>query len=190
MGVETKLLTFEDYLLSPEISRPYEIIQGEIRMTPAPSPLHQWIALNIYTLLRRYVTKRRLGAVLAAPLDVIISRSPLQTRQPDLLFLSAERTGITGLSQLRQKVVTEIIPDLVVEVLSPSDSRQGLNENLKDYQKVSVRECWFVSPEAETVEVLRISPDNIVTSGLYGVKENLRSEVFPGLQLPVRKVFK
>jgi Uma2 family endonuclease len=190
MGVQTKLLTFEDYLLSPEIGRPYEIIQGELRMVPAPSPDHQWIALNIYTLLRRFVTKRRLGVVLAAPLDVIISRSPLQTRQPDVLFLSAERTGITGRTPLRKKLLTEIIPDLVVEVLSPSDSRQELDEKLKDYQRVSVREGWLVSPEAETIQVLRIARESIDTIGLYGVNEPLRSELFPELELQVRELFK
>ena len=98
MSLQTKLLTYEDYLLMPQIHQPSEIIQGELRMTPAPSPDHQWVAMNIYTLLRQFVAKRGLGVVLAAPCDVIISRSPLQTRQPDVLFLNAERTGITGRS--------------------------------------------------------------------------------------------
>jgi Uma2 family endonuclease len=190
MGVQTKLLTFEDYLLSPEIGRPYEIIQGELRMKSTPSVEHQWIVGNICNFLHPLVTKGKLGVVLFAPLDVIISRSPLQTRQPDVLFLSAERTGITGRTQLRKKPVTEIIPDLVVEVLSPNDSRRELDEKLRDYQKIGVRECWLVSPEAETIEVLRISAENIDTIGLYGVNELLRCEVFPELGLSVREVFK
>jgi Uma2 family endonuclease len=189
MGIQTKLLTFEDYLLLPEISRPYEIIRGELRMTPAPSPDHQWIAMNVYTLLRRFVAKHRLGVVLAAPLDVVITCSPLQTRQPDVLFLSAERTGITGRSQLRKKPVTEIIPDLVIEVLSPNDSSQELNKKLRDYQTVRVRECWLASPEAETIEVFRISPEIIETISLHGVNETLRSELFPEFEVDVREVF-
>jgi Uma2 family endonuclease len=141
MGVETKLLTFEDYLLSPEVGRPYEIIQGELRVTAAPSLDHQWIVRNIVDVLHPWVAKRKMGVVLFAPLDVVITRSPLQTRQPDVLFLSAERTGITGRTQLRKKPVTEIIPDLVVEVLSPNDSRRELDQKLRDYQTIGVREC-------------------------------------------------
>jgi Uma2 family endonuclease len=128
--------------------------------------------------------------VLFAPLDVVITRSPLQTRQPDVLFLSAERTGITGRTQLRKKPVTEIIPDLVVEVLSPNDSRRELDQKLRDYQTIGVRECWLASPEAETIEVFRISPENIETISLHGVNETVRSEVFPDLGLSVREVFK
>ncbi|MCI0417857.1 MAG: Uma2 family endonuclease [Acidobacteria bacterium] len=81
------------------------------------------------------------------------------------------------------------VPDLVVEVLSPSDSREALDEKLRDYQTVKVRECWLVSPEAETMEVMRISPENINPLGLYGRNETVGSEVFPNLNLPVREVF-
>ena len=189
MAVQTKLLTYEDYLLMPQIHQPSEIIQGELRMTPAPLPDHQWVAMNIYTSLRQFVAKRGLGVVLAAPCDVIISRSPLQTRQPDVLFLSAERTGITGRSELRKKKPTEIIPDLVVEVLSPKDSRQEIDEKLKDYQKIGVLEGWLVSPEAETIEMLRISSSEIMTTVLYGVHDKLSSEVLKGLDLQVSEVF-
>ena len=190
MSLQTKLLTYEDYLLMPQIHQPSEIIQGELRMTQAPSPDHQWVAMNIYTSLRQFVAKRGLGVVLAAPCDVIISRSPLQTRQPDVLFLSAERTGITGRSELRKKKPTEIIPDLVVEVLSPKDSRQEIDEKLRDYQKIGVREAWLVSPEAETIEVLRISSGEITTAGLYGLNDKLSSNVLGGFDLQVTEVFK
>ncbi|PYV39202.1 MAG: hypothetical protein DMG06_23805, partial [Acidobacteria bacterium] len=117
-------LTFEDYLLMPETTQPCEVVQGELRMTPAPLPDHQWIVKKIYDLLDPWVTRHKLGVVLFAPVDLIITRSPLQTRQPNVLFLSAERTGITGRSQLRKKKPTEITPNLIVEVLSPNDVRR------------------------------------------------------------------
>jgi Uma2 family endonuclease len=190
MSLQTKLLTYEDYLLMPETTQPCEIIQGELRTTPAPLPDHQWIVANILYLLHQFVSTRTLGIVLAAPCDVIISRSPLQTRQPDVLFLSAERTGITGRSELRKKKPTEIIPDLIVEVLSPKDSRREIDEKLKDYQKIGVREGWLVSPEAETIEVLRISSGDITTAGLYSLNDKLTSNALGGFDLRVTEVFK
>jgi len=65
-------------------------------------------------------------------------------------------------------------PDLVVEVLSPSNTRDGM---LEDYRKVGIRECW-VSPEAETVEVLKISADGITTFKISGTVGTLNSELF------------
>jgi Uma2 family endonuclease len=121
--------------------------------------------------------------------DVIIQRSPLSTRQPDVLFLSAKRTGITGRSQLRKKLVTEIIPDLVVEVLSQSDSREELDEKLKDYQRIGVLECWLVSSEAETVEVLQMTRRASSRIGLWGIDGILDSELLHELKLPVREFF-
>jgi len=190
MRVPTKPLTFEDYLLMPETTQPCEVVQGELRMTPSPLPDHQWIVKKIYDLLDPWVTRHKLGVVLFAPVDLIITRSPLQTRQPNVLFLSAERTGITGRSQLRKKKPTEITPNLIVEVLSPNDVRREVDEKLKDYQKIGVREGWLVSPEAETIEVLRVSSAEISTTGLYGVRDRLASEVLRGLEFQVNEVFK
>jgi Uma2 family endonuclease len=189
MDVQANLLTYEDYLLMPEIHKPCEIIQGELFMTPSPLPDHQWIVMNILSLLRQFLSARRLGVVLPAPCDVIINRSPLQTRQPDVLFRSADRTGITGRAQLRKKKPTEIIPDLIIEVLSPNDSRREIDAKLKDYQTVGVREGWIVSPEAETVELLRISAETIVTLGLYGVHDRFNSDVLSGLEVQVQDIF-
>ena len=78
-----------------------------------------------------------------------------------------------------------------MEVLSPKDSRREIDDNLKeDYQKIGVREGWLVSPEAETIEMLRISSSEITTTGLYGVHDKLSSEVLKGLDLQVSEVFK
>ena len=56
MALEVKkLLTFEDYLLMPEIKQRYEIIDGELRMSPAPTPMHQWIIANLFQALNAFV---------------------------------------------------------------------------------------------------------------------------------------
>jgi Uma2 family endonuclease len=127
--------------------------------------------------------------VLVAPVDVVIEREPLRTRQPDILFLNAQRSGIKGPADLRQLQVLEVPPDLVVEVLSPSNTRREVDDKLDDYERIGVQECWLVSPEAETVEVLRLSSEGRETINIYGMAGTLRSEVLQDFSLRVGDIF-
>jgi len=189
MAVETKTITYEEYLALPETNRPCEVIDGELIMSPAPSSEHQWIVNNILDVLRPFVKKRKLGVVLDSPIDVLVRRAPLRTRQPDILYLSAERSGVKGRAELRAMPVIEVAPDLAVEVLSSSDTRRALAGKLRDYQTIGVRECWLVSPEAETVEVLRLSTAAATTVNLFGIGDTLRSEVLPTFKLKLKDIF-
>lgn len=189
MAIEVKTLTFEEYRAMPEMKQRYEIIDGELLMSPAPTSDHQWIVGNIFDPLRRFVKERSLGVVLVAPVDVVIQREPLRTRQPDVLYLSAERSGVRGRAELRTMPVLEIPPDLVVEVLSPGETRRDMDEKLEDYRKIDVRECWLVSPEAETVEVLRLSSEGVEMVNIYGLSGTFRSELLEGFTLSVREIF-
>lgn len=176
-------ITYEEYLTLPEIVQRYEIVDGEMIMSPAPTTRHQAVLGNFYRALFDFVTRRRLGFVLLAPLDVIVRRKPkLRTRQPDLIYVSTEW----------QHIIADQIeggPDLVVEILSPGDTRKKIAKKLKDYCRIGVRECWLVSIEAETVEVLRLSTKNIKRIGLYGIGDLIRSKVLSGLALPTKKLF-
>ncbi|MEK7806695.1 MAG: Uma2 family endonuclease, partial [Chloroflexota bacterium] len=164
-------------------------VDGVLLLPPAPTPDHQWIMLELSVRLRSFVNERDLGVVLAAPVDLLIRREPLRTRQPDILYLSAERTGIRGRAQLRGLQYLDIAPDLVVEVLSPSNTRHDIESKLDDYQQIGVRECWLVSPEAETVEVLLLSAEQATTE-IYGVAGTLRSEVLGDFILHIWEIFR
>ena len=190
MSTKAEILTYEAYLALPEMKQRYEIVDGVLLMAPAPTPVHQWIMLEIAIRLRDFVNERGLGAMLVAPVDLLVQREPLRTRQPDILYLNSERSGIGGLEQLRGIQALEVPADLVVEVLSPGDTRRDVENKLEDYRKVGVRECWLVSPEAETIEVLRLSTDEITSVSTSGINGNLLSEVLVDFVLPVRDVFK
>ncbi len=190
MSIGAKGLTYEKYLSLPEIKQRYDIVDGVMIMAPAPTPVHQWIAQRIFLPLWNFVEERGLGVVLMAPVDLLIQREPLRTRQPDILYLSAERTGIRGLSDLRGLQLLEAPPDLVVEVLSPSNTRRDIESKLEDYRKIGVLECWLVSPEAETIEVLRLSPEGTATVGIFGIDGTLRSEALGDFSLRLRDVFR
>src|SRR5262245_22500830 len=110
MTVDTQKLTYEEFMKLPETKQRYEVIDGELRfMSPAPTTQHQIILRGLFRLLDRFVTDHHLGEVLFAPLDILIRRTPLRTRQPDLLFISQQRQGVIGPQHI------EAGPDLVVE---------------------------------------------------------------------------
>ena len=188
-SIGDKRLTFEKWLELPETKQRCEIVDGVLLMAPAPTADHQWIMFEISIRLRSFVNERDLGVVLPAPVDLLIQREPLRTRQPDILYLSAERTGMRGRSQLRGVQFLEIAPDLVVEVLSPSNSRRDIEDKLADYKRIGVLECWVVSPEAETIEVLNLLPDEASTEAIFGVDETLISKVLSEFTLPIREIF-
>ena len=125
----------------------------------------------------------RLGRVFVAPLDIVIRRDPLRTRQPDLMFISNARRYVIGLQ------VIEGGPDLVIAMLSPTNTRLELREKLHAYQTIGVREVWIVSPQAQTVEVLQLSAEGIQRSGLYGLGHLIVSQVLPKMQPTADELF-
>ena len=184
-----KKISFEDYLLMPEINHPYEIIDGKFMPSPAPIPAHQRIVAKVFTPLSNYVETEDFGVVLFAPVDIILQRHPLRTRQPDVLFIHRDKLSGTGLDAIEELQILETAPDLVVEVLSSSDTERVLSGKLSDYQRIGVKECWLVSREARSVEVLQLTKEQSQSLGHFGLGETLRSEVLPDFQLPVDAIF-
>ena len=180
MAIDAKKLTYDDFLKLPEIKRRFEVVDGELfYMSPSPTPQHQRVSRNLFRLLDGFVVGHSLGEVLYAPLDVLVQREPLRTRQPDILYVSAERQSIIGSQHV------EAGPDLVVEVLSPGNTGVDMEAKLADYWTLGVYECWLVSPEGRTVEVLRHATSGFERAGLYGVGDTLISRVLPGLRINV-----
>src|SRR5436305_12018508 len=105
----TKKLTYEDYLLLPDDGHRYEIIDGELFVTPSPNEKHQTAAYNLVLLIGNYLAKHKMGRLLFAPFDVVFS--DYDVVQPDLLFIRRERKGI-----LTKKNV-QGAPDLAIEIL-------------------------------------------------------------------------
>src|SRR3954470_21595038 len=85
--------TYDELLAElPESNQPCELWDGELIMSPAPSFFHQEILLNVYRRLHDWVSQRRLGKVITAPIDMVLS--PHRAVQPDVAFISQERLGI------------------------------------------------------------------------------------------------
>jgi Uma2 family endonuclease len=186
MTVAADQLTYEQYMQEGEVDRRYDIIDGVRIFMTNPTIAHQKVQGNIYTEIRVWRRQSQAGEVILAPCDILIQRSPLRTRQPDLLFISHERLGGRDLDD---PAPLDPAPELVVEILSPSDTRSVLDDKLADYVKVGVQECWVVSRRFQTVEVLRVTPAGTETVATSGMGETVLSVAFPGLTLAVAEVF-
>ena len=181
-ATQTTRLTYEEYLKEPTTLARFEIIDGEVIMSAGPFLEHQAILRQLFLLVHSFVTERNLGEVWFAPLDVIVQQEPLRVRQPDLMFISNENRDI-----MRERIYGG--PDLAVEILSPSNTRSGIESKLADYAQIGVKECWLVSPQARAVEVLSLVDGAWSRLSLHGLGDNVLSGVLPGLELPVSDIF-
>ena len=184
-------LTWEDYLKTPEVRFRYEILEGIVKiMSPAPLPKHQQKLLKLTRLAADYVERNGLGLVMIAPVDIVIRRRPkLKTRQPDMLFFSTARIGSRTIDDFLSAPQIDTAPNLMVEMLSPTEMRRELPGKLADYAAISVEEVWAISREAQTVEVLALQNGQYVRTGLYGMSDAIVSNVLPGLALTVDAIF-
>ena len=179
----TKVLSYQEYLVEPETMLRFDIVDGVVIMAERPTRWHQTIAGNVHWAARGYIKERGLGEMWFAPLDVVVQRDPLRVRQPDLLYVSAENSGI-----LAARV--EGGPDWVVEILSRGNRRRELAGKLADYARIGVRECWVVSQRDFTVEVLALDNGGWRRVSIRGVGEQVESVVLAGLELGVGAIFR
>lgn len=152
---------------------------------PSPTPRHQRMLLRLAVPLASLVQSRQLGSVYIAPLDVVVEKTPLRTRRPDLFYLSTTRMK----ADAEPEGALDIGPELVIEVLSEEESRKAFAATLLDYCAIGVTEVWLVSPQSETVEILRATEDSYETAGLYGPGTVAVSEALPLFTIDVDDIF-
>ena len=140
--------TYRDYEALPNDGRRYEIHDGELRVTLAPSLEHQIISARLFTHLIKHLETRPGGLLLYAPLDVILADRPDETSivQPDILYVAPDRMSLTSRRGL------EGGPTLAVEILSPSTRRIDRVTKTRLYARYGVPFLWLVDPAAHTVE--------------------------------------
>lgn len=181
IATQTGRLTAEDYRKLPEDDWRYQLIDGEIVMSPSPTFFHQQILGNIFSLLVPHVRAKNLGQVLFAPLDFYLDDHNVY--QPDVFFVSRARGHVIAEDGLHGA------PDLVVEVLSPRTARYDLQAKRAGYARAGVRELWLVYPKAKKMDVFHLenNPETPVAS--YSLGEKFQSPLFPGLDLSTDAIF-
>ena len=181
-------LTYEAYMAEPEVQGRYDIVNGVRVFMPGATWDHQTVAMNLVERLRLYARASGAGKVNTAPFDVLIRRTPkLQTRQPDVLFVSFARLAQVG--GIPEVGPLEVAPELVVEIILDSETQRILGDKIADYIAIGVDECWVVRPDARTVEVLALTPGGARSVRAYGEGQVVVSGVFQGLAVAVADVF-
>ena len=180
--VTARKLTCEDLWAIPDDGKRYELIDGEVYVSPSPTTKHQKVVGNLHFLLRAHIESRGLGEIYLAPLDVVFDEHNVV--QPDLLYISKERRSIIT------PVFIHGAPDLLIEVLSPSKAAYDRETKSRLYAREGVKEVWFPDPRNDTMEVLNLTPEGqyAVTQRLSG-DEAVRSSVLPDLELNLKEIF-
>lgn len=141
-----KRKTVHDYLQLPE-GAPYQLLNGELVMSPSPSRYHQKLLVELARQIAQLCVDKTFGEVYVAPFDVYLDEENVV--QPDICFFSNER-----LSVLSDRGA-EAVPDVVVELLSPSNAYYDLRYKLDLYEKHGVKEYFIVDPEDNIVIAYR-----------------------------------
>jgi Uma2 family endonuclease len=160
----------------------HEIIDGEHYVTPSPATRHQRIAGNLYYFIRGYLEDHPIGEVLMAPFDVLLSNFDIVV--PDIVYVSRQRAHLITSKNLQGAA------DLVIEILSPATRRRDHRLKRELYERVGVEEYWLVNPERDAIDVFRRVDGTFQKPVPYTRDQILTSELLPGLELPVNRIFR
>ena len=177
-----KLLTADDLLRLHSEGVRGELIRGALYKTVAAGFEHGGIAINFGGIIRNFVRPARLGWVVGSDSGIRLERDPDTVREPDLAFISAERLPL----DTRVRGYSEVVPDLVVEIISPSDRLIAVNDKAQMWLRYGVRLVLLVDPDARTVTIL---PDDGPAQTLTEDDTLTLDSVLPGFTCPVRDIF-
>ena len=179
---QTQLLTAEDLLRLYSKGVRGELIRGELCETMPSGGKHGEVVVNMVIPMGSHIRSRRLGRLAASDSGVLLERDPDTVREPDIAYISAERlpldVEVTG--------YYEVVPDLVVEVVSPGDSAREVMDKALMWLSYGTRLVWAVNPASRTVDVYR-PEERTVTLGVDDALDGL--DVLPGFTCPVNDIF-
>jgi Uma2 family endonuclease len=178
---EKTLLTIEDVEANTPPGR-WELLDGEVVYLAPANLEHNYLIGLIASLLNGCVRPRRLGWVLAGDTGIILQRDPDRLRAPDVCFFARERFPGGRLPNR----FSALVPDLIVEVVSPGDRRGEIEDKTSEWLRSGARLVWTVYPSTRTVVVANgVSPARVLH--LY---DTLSGEpVLPGFSTPVEALF-
>ncbi|HEX9925100.1 MAG TPA: Uma2 family endonuclease [Anaerolineae bacterium] len=176
------LVTADELLHLPANGHRYELVKGElIEMSPA-SPRHGRIANIITFLLTQHIRQKGLGTVYAAETGFKLQENPDAVRAADAAFIAQSRIPPEG----EPEGFWAIAPDLVVQVVSPSDSAQMIQSKVTDWLTAGCRLVWIVYPNNQTVTEYRSLTEARV---LTAVDSLTGGDVLPDFACPVQELF-
>jgi Uma2 family endonuclease len=182
MTTETRYVTAEELLQTPDDGLRRELVRGEVRETSPAGHEHGRTAMRFGTPLGRYVEENDLGEVYAAETGFLLARDPDTVRAPDVAFVTRERAAVVG----DAPGYFPGAPDLAVEVVSPNDTYAEVEAKIGEWLDAGCRMVVVVNPSNRTVKVHRSATEVAaltVDDAIDG------ADVIPGWSLPVRRLF-
>ena len=179
---KNKLLTAEDLLRLSSQGVKGELIRGVLHETVSVGEEHGHLAGLFITFLNIHIRPRRLGRTGGTDVGVLIHRDPDTVREPDVYYVSTERLPLNE----RVQGYLEVVPELVVEIVSPGDSKQDVTEKVAMWLDHGVSMALEVRPATRTIIVYRPgAPADTLTGG--DVLDC--GDVLPGFSLPLSEIF-
>src|SRR5580698_2040836 len=181
MATSSKTLTYEEWLTLPEVEGVEEAVNGEV----VKMPPNQWHHTRVVeALARQFIVRLNPEAthVVTSVFGLVVRRDPLALRVPDLAVFHADQI-------VEHDGYIHSAPELVVEVLSPANTRSERAEKLKDYESLGVPEVWVVSPEAQTVEVLLLNQDRLLVTSSLLRDGQLKPTRFPEASVDIAAIW-
>lgn len=174
-------LTYADYAALPDDGRRWELIDGELFLSPSPKTRHQDVLLRLARHFANHVAEHGGGRVFIAPYDAVLADDAVL--QPDLLFVSdADSHRITEAN-------LQGPPTLAAEVVS--DPRHDLVRKRELYARFGVREYWAVLPDADRIEVFRLpagAERAYPKPTLFEPGDHLSTDLVPGLVIDIAEL--
>jgi Uma2 family endonuclease len=171
----------EDIWDCPDDGKRYEVIDGQLYVSPAPGWHHQRGLSKLHLLVAGYVYSRGLGEVVMAPLGVVLDDE--NGVQPDLIYISNERAQIIVERGL------EGAPDLVAESLSPSTESRDRGIKMRRYAASGIPHYWLLDSRIRALEAYRPGPNGYELIGIYRAGDVFRPELFSGLEIPIDELW-
>ena len=179
---ERIVLTYQDLQDLPEDRNRYEIFEGELEVTAAPTPRHQTVVRRLLVLLDGYISAHDLGEVFDAPLDVKLS--DISVVEPDLVYVAKARQEIIG------ERFIEGPPDLVVEVLSPSTASRDRRAKRGLYARHGVPHYWLFDLEEQSAVALKLVGHRYQQVVTASGEDVFSAPPFPDLAISLEQVFR
>jgi Uma2 family endonuclease len=181
-ATNARRLTSEEFLTHPAAAGASELVRGEVRvMTPA-SGAHGVIAGRIFAALNAFVEPRQLGQCFPDNTGFLLPGLRDTVRSPDAAFVRGECLPEQGIGA----GWVAVAPDLVVEILSPSETASELEEKLRDYRAAGTRLIWVVDPATRVVSVRSATTPDVWLTEADSLDGD---DVLPGFTIPVAKLF-
>ncbi|MDX2302567.1 MAG: Uma2 family endonuclease [Microscillaceae bacterium] len=184
---KNKKWTFEDLqnptYFPPDLRVKVELLDYKIYVDMDPKPLHQEILSNIHIELGMFVKKNKLGKTYVAPVSLKINDGT--TLKPDILYISLSKY------EFIQENCIETAPELVIEILSPSNYRKLRTRKKQKYADFGVQEYWEISPKKQqiSIEVLDAKTHSFVLYSEAKASGKVHSKVLEGFALDPADVF-